>query len=146
MIMILHLPLFLVWTFPYHDTHQRLFPEIQKTASTGQSDWWLWNSPNSKMVHLSQANQKELLLLPSSQPQICELKGIKMIQTQMSWQWLPPPDVRLFTAIGSILINQALNFAKCMEAKMATLPQGWDFHVRYFSYISLFIILIAHFI
>lgn len=36
------------------------------------------------MVHLSQANQKELLLLPSSQPQICELKGIKMIQTQMS--------------------------------------------------------------
>lgn len=50
-------------------THTRDFPRNPESCySTGQSDWWLWNCPNSKMVHLSQVNQKELLPLPSSHP------------------------------------------------------------------------------
>lgn len=48
-----------------------IFLEIQKSASTGQWDWRLWNSPNSKMAHLSQANQRDLLLL-SLLPPVCE--------------------------------------------------------------------------
>ena len=34
------------------------------------------------MVHVSQANQEELLLLLSSNPQVCALKGIRRVQTQ----------------------------------------------------------------
>lgn len=46
-------------------THTRYFPRNPKTASTGQSHWRLWNCPNSKTARLSQANQRDLLVLSS---------------------------------------------------------------------------------